>query len=154
MIKTTISNKSLYELPNYTSIHQVRKQNRGGGVSMYIHQSTEFKIQNDLSINFDDVESISVELLFENRKNTTFNVLSRQPKGQIEPFEKFSKETFSRIKSSNNQFHVAGYLNVLDYEICKKVQEFLNIIYENAMKPIIIKLTWLTIKQQQPETIF
>ena len=24
--ETTISNKSLYELPNYTSIHQVRKQ--------------------------------------------------------------------------------------------------------------------------------
>ena len=146
MIKTTISNKSLYELPNYTSIHQVRKQNRGGGVSMYIHQSTEFKIRNDLSINFDNVGSISAELLFENRKNTTFNVLSRQPKGQIEPFEKFSKETFSRIKSSKNQFHVAGYLNVLDYEICKKEQEFLNIIYENAMKPIIIKLTMVNNK--------
>ena len=27
--ETTISNKSLYELPNYTSIHQVRKQKEG-----------------------------------------------------------------------------------------------------------------------------
>ena len=56
---------------------------------MYIHQSIEFKIQNDLCINSDDMESISVEFLFKNRKNTVFNVLYRQPKGQIEPFEKF-----------------------------------------------------------------
>ena len=41
--KTTISNESLYELPNYTSIHQVRKQKRGGGVSLYIHRSIQFK---------------------------------------------------------------------------------------------------------------
>ena len=40
----TLSNKSLYELPNYRSIHLVRKQKRGGGVSLYIHQSIEFKI--------------------------------------------------------------------------------------------------------------
>ena len=48
----------------------------------------------DLSINSDDVESISVELLFKNRKITIFNVLYRQPKGQMEPFEKFLKENF------------------------------------------------------------
>ena len=28
----------------------------GGGVSLYIHQSVEFKIRNDMSINSDDVE--------------------------------------------------------------------------------------------------
>ena len=42
----------------------------GGGVSLYIHQSVEFKIWNDVSINSDNVESISVKILFENRKNT------------------------------------------------------------------------------------
>ena len=97
----------------------------------------------DLSINSDDVESISVELLFKNRKITIFNVLYRQPKGQMEPFEKFLKEKFSRIKRLSKQFHVAGdlNLNVLDYEICKKVQQFLNIIYESGMIPIINKPT-------------
>ena len=62
---------------------------------MYIHQSIEFKIQDDLSINSDDVESISAELLFENKKNTNFDALHRPPKSQTEPFEKFLKETFS-----------------------------------------------------------
>ena len=55
--ETTSSNKSLYELPNYTSIHQVRKQRRGWGrVSVYIYQSVEFKIRNYLTINSDDIE--------------------------------------------------------------------------------------------------
>ena len=82
-----------------------------------------------MSVKSDDVKSISVELLFENRKNIIFNVLYRQFKGQIKSFEKFLKETFSRIMSSNKQFHVAGdfNLNVLEYEICKKVQEKYNL---------------------------
>ena len=85
---------------------------------------------------------------FSKRKNTIFNVLYRQPKDQIEPSGKFLKVTFSRIKSSNKQFHVAGdfSLNILDYEICKKVQELSNIIYENGMIPIINKPTRVTNK--------
>ena len=88
-----------------------------------------------MSINSDDVESVSVEILFENRKNTIFNVLYKQPKGQIEPFEKFWKEIFPRIKNSNKELHVAGDFNlsVLDHEMCKELQEFLKIISENFM---------------------
>ena len=106
------------------------------------HQSTnEFKIRNYLSINSDDAESISVEILFKNRKNTIFNVLYSQPEGQIEPLEKFLKEIFYQIKKFNRQFHVAGdfNLNVLDHEIFRKVQQFLNIIFENGKIPIINK---------------
>ena len=44
-------------------------------------------------------------------------------------------------KILKKQFHLAGDLNliVFDHEICKKVQQFLNIIYENGMIPIINK---------------
>ena len=125
----------------------MRKQKKGRSLTVY-PPIYKFKIRNDLCINSDDMESISVEFLFENRKNTFFNVLYRQPKGQIEPFEKFLKRTFSRIKSSNKQFNVAVVfnLNVLDYEICKIVQECLNTIYENGMIPIINKSPEVTNK--------
>ena len=105
--------------------------------------AVEFQMQNgnDLSINSDDVETISGEFLFENRNYALCKVLYRQPKGQIESFEKNLKETFSQIKNLKKQFHFAGDLNliVFDHEICKKVQQFLNIIYENGMIPIIKK---------------
>ena len=85
--------------------------------------------------------TISGEFLFENRNYALCKVLYRQPKGQIESFEKNLKETFSQIKNLKKQFHFAGDLNliVFDHEICKKVQQFLNIIYENGMIPIIKK---------------
>ena len=81
-------------------------------------------------------------------KKTVFNVFYRQPKGQIERFEKFSKGSFPQIKNSNKHFHDAGNfnLNVLDHEICKKVQKFLNKIFENDMIPIIDKPTRVTNK--------
>ena len=42
--------------------------------------------------------------------------------------------------------HIAGNfnLNLLDYEKCKKVQNFLNLIYENSMIPKINKPTAVT----------
>ena len=46
------------------------------------------------SINSKDIESIRVELLYEKRTNTLFNVVYRPPNGKIEPFENFIKNPF------------------------------------------------------------
>ena len=46
---------SLYQLPQYTAIHQHRnpyhKSGRGSGISMYTHDSMNFKSRRDLDIN-------------------------------------------------------------------------------------------------------
>ena len=56
--------------------------------SQYIKKVLNFKIKDDLSINCKDVESLCIELLFENKRNTLINVLYRPPNGQTESFEK------------------------------------------------------------------
>ena len=78
-----------------------------------------------MSINSDDAESIWVAIILKSRKNTIFNALYKQPKGQIKLIGKFLRETFSWMKNSKKQFHVPGdfKLNVVDHKICKKVQE-------------------------------
>ena len=48
---TLSTSRSLYGLPNYKSIHQVRNYSKGGGVSIYINKSLNFKLRPDLSIN-------------------------------------------------------------------------------------------------------
>ena len=70
----------------------------------------------------------------------------RPPSGLILPFENFLKDVFNKTKNSNKMLHIAGDFNMdlLDYEKCKKVQEFLNLIYENSMIPIINKPTRVT----------
>ena len=64
-----------YELLNYVSVHQIKNHYKGGGVSVYIHKNFEFKIRNDVSINSEDIESISVELLYE-KGGTLYLMLS------------------------------------------------------------------------------
>ena len=81
--------KSLYELPNYQSIHQARGDCKGGGVSIYIHKSLDFTVKPDLSINNNDIESLTIEILSNKKRNALINALYRPPDGQIEPFENF-----------------------------------------------------------------
>ena len=51
-----LSGDASYEIPNYTSKHQVWGRCKGGGVSIYIHNSLNFKITPDLSINSNNIE--------------------------------------------------------------------------------------------------
>ena len=53
-----------------------------------------FKIKDDLSINCKDGESLCIELLFENKRNTLINVLYRLPNCQTESFEKCLNNVF------------------------------------------------------------
>ena len=76
------------------------------------------------------------------------NVLYRQPNGQIEPFETFLNNTFSQIKVSNKNFHIADNfnLNLFDTnDANKNVQNFLNLVYQNGIS-IVNKSTRITRK--------
>ena len=76
--------KSLYELPNYNSTHQARGDWKGGGVSIYIHKPLDFTVKPDLSINNNDIESLTIKILSNKKRNTLINALYRPPNGQIE----------------------------------------------------------------------
>ena len=142
------NHETFYELPNYKNIHQIRNYGKGGGVSIYIKDSINFKLRLDLSINNTNVESVSRELLCRKNRNTIINVLYRPPKGLTEPFKKFLNCIFNKTKKLNKKFHIAGHfnLNVLDHDSCKKMQNFLKLLYQNNMIPIINKPTRVTKK--------
>ena len=117
---------SIYELPNYIRKHQARSGRRGGGVSIYIHNSLKFKKRSDLSINSKDIESLTLGILSNKTRNVLVNVLYRPPIGQYEQFENFLTTFFSRTKSCNKNIHIADdfNLNLLGHDTNKKVQDF------------------------------
>ena len=88
---------SLYELPQYISKHQVRDDSKGGGVSIYIHNSLSFKVHSNLFINSIDIDSLSIKLPLDNKRSTFVNVLHRPPNGKIEPFETFLVKLLSCV---------------------------------------------------------
>ena len=122
----TAIQKSLFELPNYNSIHQARGDRKRGGVSIYIHKSLDFTVKPDLSINDNDIESLTIEILSDKKRNTLINALYRPRNGQIESFKNFLNSIFSKIKKSNKLFHIAGgfNLNLLDHDTNRKCRDF------------------------------
>jgi hypothetical protein len=70
-----------FELNNYTSTHQARELNAGGGVSIYVHNSINFVLRNDLCVNETDCESLCIELVNNTERNTIINTIYRPPSG-------------------------------------------------------------------------
>ena len=64
-------------MPNYKSIHQVRNYSNGGGVSICINKSLNFKLRPDLRINSRDVESLSIEILFNKERNAILHLVDQ-----------------------------------------------------------------------------
>lgn len=74
-------------------------------------------MRTDLSVNNRDIESLSMEILFDKRCDTLFNVLYRPPSGPTEPCEIFLEDALSKTKDSSKMFNIAGdfNINLLDY---------------------------------------
>ena len=91
---------------------------------------------------------LTLEILSDKTRNILVNVLYRLPVGQYEQFENFLTTFFYRTKNCNIDIHIAGdfNLNLLDHDTNKKVQEVLNLIYQNNLIPTINKPTRVTMK--------
>ena len=143
-----INKNSTFQLPNYSSIHQIRKNKKGGGVCFFIHDSLKYKLRNDFSANNEHNESLCIEIINKTNKNMIINTIYRQPDGKIKPFKKFIKNIMLKIERSNKPVYLVGdfNLNILDYEINKRVKNFFNLIFQYSLIPIINKPTRVTNK--------
>ena len=60
-------------MDGYDSIHLGRKNKRGGGICLYVHNSLSFKTRNDLSIINEDIENLCIEIINKKTKNIIVN---------------------------------------------------------------------------------
>ena len=137
-------NESLYKLNNYTCVHQARSGERsGGGTCLFIHSSLSFQKRSDLSVNNNDIESLSIEIINKNKKNIIVNVTYRQPAGNTNVFEDSFKNILSTKKDSKKSIYITGdlNLNLLDYKTNAKVKSYLNLIFSHNFIPLINKPT-------------
>ena len=142
----SMSTNSNFQLPNYSVIHQMRADHAGGGICMFIHSSLSYKLRKDLSINDADCESLCIELSNGTTRNIIVNTFYRPPAGKIKPFKDHLKLTLTKLKNSNKQLYLVGdfNLNLLDYETNKKVKNFVNLLFQHGLMPLINKPTRVT----------
>ena len=110
------SESQLYQLPQYTAIHQHRspshKSGWGGAISMYIHDSLNVKSRMELDVNTKNVESLSIELISKYLKNTFLTTIYRPPDGGFKAFNTFLKDVYSISLKSNKRFYATGDFNL------------------------------------------
>ena len=113
---------------------------------MFILDSFLHKVREDLSINCDDIESLSIEIINDHSKNIVLNVVYRPPDGDLHVTETFLRKILSENNKANKTLFLAGDFNInaLDYEINKKVQNFVNLVFEFSMISTINKPTRVT----------
>ena len=87
MVHGDLRNETLFNLENCTSINQVRKHGRGGGISVFIHSSLTFNLRSDLGTNSNDIESLVIEIINKNSKNVVINAQYRQTAGDFKQYK-------------------------------------------------------------------
>ena len=140
------SSNSLYILPNYNLKHQVRKQGKGGGISIFIHKSLVFKMRPELNINNHHVETLCVEILNEHKRNSLINVIYRRPSGAYEQFQRYLNNMLKLNYLRNKPTYIIGdfNLNLLDHDSNNNVKDFVNLLFENGFIHFINKPTRVT----------
>ena len=97
----------------------------------------------DFSINNDNIEALSIEIVNNNSKNILINTQYRQPAGIYSEFEKYMKDFTNKVKNNGKDLYIVGdmNLNLLDHRSNSKVKEYLNIVSQNLLIPMINKPT-------------
>ena len=68
---------SLWQLPNYTAIHQISNSGqKGGGIALYVHSSLNFKIPKNKNINNNYIEYLNIKIIRKHLKILSFLVLT------------------------------------------------------------------------------
>ena len=100
----------------------------------------------DLSINCDAIDSLCLEITNEKLKNIILNLTYRPPNGGVKEFEKHLNKILSTNDILKKEVIMAGdfSMSLLDFEQKKKVQNFLNIMFDHSMMPVINKPTRVT----------
>ena len=96
-----------------------------------------------LEITNEKSKNIILNLTYEKSKNIILNLTYRPPNGNVKEFGKHLNKMLSTNDILKKEVIIAGNfnMNLLDFEQNKEVQNFLKIMFEHSMMPVINKPT-------------
>ena len=110
---------SLWQLPNYTTIQQIRNGTIWG-IALYFHNRLNFT-PTDKNINNNDIDCLNIETVKTTSKNVIIFCIYRPPIGGAQP-----------------------NVNSLDYSRNTLVRDIFNFVFQNGILPVINWPTRLT----------
>ena len=125
--------------------NELRIKRRGGGVSLYIHNSLQYKVRNDFKIGNDQesIDSVFVEIdknTTNNKHNLIFGCIYRHPWVKIADFITALTPKLEKLKSENKYTLLMGDYNVdispcIEFDLA--IEELKNILSSHHCFPLI-----------------
>lgn len=133
------SNKDLYPLTGYNSLHAVRNDRRGGGVALFARQDLMLKHRPDLDTFTPDLESVFAEITLPNSSNFVVGVLYRPPNGNHEYFLGALQNTLNIIQRQRKKCYILGDFNIdmLPTSVNAMMTDFLDVMHAHTFIALI-----------------
>ena len=141
-------NVSRLSLPGYHNlITRRRDDGPRGGVGLFIKQTVNYKIREDLSVFIPHVfESVFVETINKTEKNTLVGIIYRpntEPRADIDILTSNLEYIMDTANHENKHCVIMGNMNVdlIKFETHTKTSEYLDGIFAHGFLPVITKPT-------------
>ena len=135
-------NIDIYKIPNYTFIHIIINNKRGGGVAIYINNNLNFNILHNITFTIDNVIDIcNIELIY-NNTNIILSSVYRPPDSNIVSFTNIISNYLQSI-SHNKTVYLCGDFNfdIFKHNNNKHIIYVIDNIYQFGYHPLINKCT-------------
>jgi hypothetical protein len=141
-------NDSRLALPGYHRIiARCRDDDGTGGVRLFVKDTINFKVRDDLSVFTPHVfESIFIEVLHPSEKNSIVGVIYRpntQPRADVDIFASTLFDVMDIVNSENKNSVIMGDVNIdlLKFGTHGKTNDYVDGIFSHGYLPIILKPT-------------
>ena len=131
----------LYNLNGYEVTHILRNNKIGGGCSIYVHKSIEFKIVKSFCFSFEDeFECCTVKLCVESNMSIYVCCMYRAPGTKVDSFNCKLTEILQTL-TKKKSVYICGdiNINVLNSERHIHSQSFIDVMYNFAFYALINK---------------
>jgi exonuclease III len=143
------NNSDLFKLDKYNHVHRPRGQ-RGGGVSLYIHESVTFTVADNFCSYLDNfAESVFVEIdksVFSSTANIIVGEIYKPPNVSLIDFNACIETLLVELSRKKYLCYIMGdfNINLLNVDIHSPSNAFLNCMISNSFVPLITRPTRLT----------
>ena len=131
---------TLFQIPGYNSLHNYRKDNKGGGVSIFIKEVYKFIPNDKLNISEESLESVAATVYY-SKSNKSVNIIGiyRPPRSSVD-------EASNKLRRiiQDNKFNLSETIITGDFNICLMEENhsphtanFINMMREFFFRPLI-----------------
>ena len=142
-------NVNLCNISGYNCEHNYRSSRSGGGVALFIKETIDYSVRDDLRYQNDTIEALFIEIdksVFNKKQNIILGVIYRPPNTNIRTFNDYATQCLNQIKLEKKVAYLLGdfNINLLNSDNHAATQEFTDNMFSYSFIPQISKPTRVT----------